>query len=677
MLLALLTILACSEEKAQSSEEETIEPSEEPSTEPSSETDEPPPIVGINPRIHRLTHPQWNNSVQDLLGVEALEFSSQFLDDGLSEGFENNGDSLSIGAILFQDYQRAAESLAGQVVSDLEIYANVAPEDIRIGGSTIAYSQRFEGEDALGTTGAPSGSRYNLWSNGNLSIEPNLTASGLYEISTLVTGTDCGDGLGADMEIRLDGTILIAQTVLEEEEVSVTTDISAGTHTVSIAFTNDCYDAENGFDRNLLIDWIDLVGGIDLGASSTSIEDMNPWVERFVEQAFRRLLLPEELNTWNDVFAQGDTLINSGDAIADGVELVVMAVLQSPDFLYRIEHSEAGTRLSDYELAAKLSFQLCSQPPDQEQREALIDGSFLDDYREHAERLLMSECGQNSVLELHRELFQLDSYDNIYKTDPLWNTELNQFLRQEVEEFITWHIYTENGTVKGLYTADYTIGNSEIASLYGIELESTEFVRIELDPNERSGILTLAGPLAEKAEIAQSSPIHRGVFINHSILCKELLPPPDVITGLPSQEDGMTNRERVEAHTGDGTCGEGCHSALINPPGFAFENYDELGRYRTEDNLQPIDAADSFYFANQGLMSWTTGVEFSQIVSESYEAHQCYNQHLLSYVLGRELQDLDSEFLEELRMQSMQDQPIQELIIQIVESESFQYRGLE
>ena len=139
----------------------------------------------------------------------------------------------------------------------------------------------------------------------------------------------------------------------------------------------------------------------------------------------------------------------------------------------------------------------------------------------------------------------------------------------------------------------------------------------------------------------------------------------------------MTNRERIEAHTGDGTCGEGCHSALINPPGFAFENYDELGRYRTEDNQQPIDAADSFYFANQGLMSWTTGVEFSQIVSESYEAHQCYNQHLLSYVLGRELQDVDSEFLEELRMQSMQDQPIQELIIQIVESESFQYRGLE
>ena len=684
MLSILFALIACTGEKTTQTEtpqnEASTEEPSEPSTEPSEEAEDPPPEVGINPRIHRLTHSQWNNAILDLLAIDGSGFSSQFLDDGLSEGFENNGDSLSVDTILFQDYQRAAESLAHQVVSNLEYYAHAVPEDPRTGGSTIAYYQRFEAEseDAAATTGGLYGTdRYNLWSNGTLSIETALPNSGGYEITTLLYGFDCGDGVGAQMELRLDGETLLSQEIINEQEVSVQTDISAGTHTIAIAFTNDCYEPDLGFDRNLLIDWIDVEGGVDLGTSSASAADMNDWVNRFVGQAFRRPLSTEEQDTWQDIFAQGESLIHSGDDIADGVALVVMAVLQSPDFLYRIEKTEAGERLSDYELAAKLSFQLCNMPPDQELREALDDGSFLDDYREHAERLLNSECGQETMIELHRQLFHLNAYENIYKTDPAWNTQLNQLLRQEVEEFITWHIYTENGTVKELYTADYTLANAEIAALYGVELESTEFTRIDLDPTQRSGILTLAGPLSKKAEIAQSSPIHRGVFINDAILCRELSPPPDVISGLPEQEEGMTNRERVEAHTGDGTCGEGCHSTMINPPGFAFENYDQLGRYRTEDNGKPIDASDEFYFVEFGLLSWTTGVEFSQIVSESYEAHQCYNQHLFSYFLGRELQDIDEVFLENLRDQSMQDLSIRDLVLAIVESESFQYRGVE
>lgn len=683
MLSILLSLPACSGEKTAETEQAQNEPATEDSSaewlEPADEPEAPPPEVGINPRIHRLTHKQWNNAVQDLLGIDGSGFSSQFLDDGLSEGFENNGDALSVDSILFQDYQRAAESLAHQVISNLEYYGYAVPEDPRTGGSTIAYSERTEAEseDAVATTGAAYSNVYNLWSNGTLSIEESLPASGLYEISALVTGNDCGDGVGSNMELRLDGETLIAQTVLGEEDVSVEVDISAGTHTIAVAFTNDCYDPDNGFDRNLIIDWIEVSGGVNLGTASTSVEEMSGWVNRFVGQAFRRPLTSEEQETWQGVFAQGQTLIHSGDDIADGVQLIVMAVLQSPEFLYRVEKTDAGSRLSDYELAAKLSFQVCNMPPDQELREAISAEDFLENYRDHALRLVNAECGQEAMLDLHRQLFQLDAYENIYKTDPTWNTELNQYLREELEQFILWHIYTENGTLKELYTADYTLANTEIAALYGVDIESSEFTRIELDPTQRSGILTLTGPLTKKAEITQSSPIHRGVFINHNILCKELPPPPDVISGLPAQEEGMTNRERVESHTGTGTCGEGCHSSLINPPGFAFEHYDQLGRYRTEDNGRPIDASDAFYFLEMGLMSWTNAVEFSQIISESYEAHQCYSQQLFSYFMGRERQDIDDGFLEELRDQSMQDLSIRDLILEILVSESFQYRGVE
>ena len=211
-------------------------------------------------------------------------------------------------------------------------------------------------------------------------------------------------------------------------------------------------------------------------------------------------------------------------------------------------------------------------------------------------------------MQLHKELFHWDGYVNIDQPDESWDTELNALYREEIERFINWHIYTENGSVKELYTADYTIANDRLAALYGVDGATEDFTRIDLNPDERSGVLTLLGPLAYKSDIGQSSPIHRGVFINDVILCKSLPPPPDVVPGLPVQDPSLSNRERVEAHTGAGTCGEGCHSALINPPGFAFEQYDELGRSRTEDGGLPIDAGDEYYFILDGLQSWESGV---------------------------------------------------------------------
>ena len=133
-----------------------------------------------------------------------------------------------------------------------------------------------------------------------------------------------------------------------------------------------------------------------------------------------------------------------------------------------------------------------------------------------------------------------------------------------------------------------------LAAIYGTD-ESPGWIQRDLDPTQRAGLLTLSGFLTQKAENMQSDPIHRGVFINEALLCTSLPPPPDNVSGLPEMLPGMTNRERVEAHTGVGTCGEGCHSLLINPPGFAFENYEGLGRYRTEDNGQPVDSSGALY----------------------------------------------------------------------------------
>ena len=360
------------------------------------------------------------------------------------------------------------------------------------------------------------------------------------------------------MEIRLDGEVLVESEVLEPVEVVAQTETSAGMHIVSIAFSNDCYEPDDGFDRNLYIDWIEVSGGVDLGTSSQTIDGMQGWVERFVSEAYRRPLTDIELSQWVQVFQDGSSFFQSGDDIADGVQLVTTTVSQSPYFLYRLEQTPPEGVLDDYELASKLSFQVCNQPPDLSMRQDLADGTFLAHYREHAERLLLSECGQYNLMTMHKELFHWDGYANIDQPDTDWDTDLNSLFAEEIQQFIAWHLYVENGTLRGLYTADYTFANDRLATLYGVDdaVDSEEFTRIELNPSERSGILTLLGPLAYKSDVGQSSPIHRGVFINDAILCKSLPPPPDVVPNLPVQDPELTNRERVEAHTGAGTCGE-------------------------------------------------------------------------------------------------------------------------
>lgn len=669
---SLWSIWACSGDKSAESENLTGDTA--------SSNDGADLVTGLNPRIHRLTHHQWQNSVWDLLELDASAMAENFQQSTLSEGFENNGETLAVDSILFQDYQRAAEALANQVITDLDTYARVVPEDPRTGGSTIAYTERIEAEsaDAVATTGGVSGSsRYNLWSNGTLSVTFELPYAGLYTVRTLVSGTACEDGLGAEMELRVDGETITGQSVLDPEEVSADITLSAGSHVVSVAFTNDCYEPDLGLDRNLLIDWIEIAGGIDLGTSSQQVDDMAPWVNRFVSRAFRRPLTSDEETLWMNFFAEGAELIQSGDDIADGVQIVVTTALQSPDFIYRIERTAPNTMLSPYEQASKLAFQLCNQPPDVDIRNDLEADIFLDNYAAHAERLLLSECGQETVLQLHKELFHWDGYANIDQPDDAWDTELNAMLKEEMTRFIAWHIYTENGSVRELYTADYTIANDRLAALYGVESTTTAFTRIDLDPSERSGVLTLLGPLAYKSDVGQSSPIHRGVFVNDVILCKSLPPPPDVVPGLPVQDPSLTNRERVEAHTGAGTCGEGCHSALINPPGFAFEQYDELGRFRTEDGGLPIDAADSYYFILDGLQSWENGVDFTRLVADSQEAHQCYAEHVYAYLFGRPIDDDDAAYLDTVYQASMGDSSILELFLLTVQLDAFRYRGAE
>jgi hypothetical protein len=157
---------------------------------------------------------------------------------------------------------------------------------------------------------------------------------------------------------------------------------------------------------------------------------------------------------------------------------------------------------------------------------------------------------------------------------------------------------------------------------------------IELDPTQRSGILTQPGFLSSYIHGDDPDIIHRGVFIAQRVLCVELPPPDPLATPLPALEPGMTNRERVETITGKDTCGERCHGTLINPFGYAFENYDAIGKYRTIDHGKPVNAADSANLDDQ-LKSFSNGVELSHLIAEAKQTHDCYARKMVGYLHGR------------------------------------------
>jgi len=325
--------------------------------------------------------------------------------------------------------------------------------------------------------------------------------------------------------------------------------------------------------------------------ASASGDRATNFIQTFGQRAFRRPMVDADTARYKTLFDQGAMLLASGDAFVDGVELVLRAMLQSPHFLYRVESSTAvvGGRipLDDYEIASRLSYGLANTMPD----DALFSAAAAhmlqsrDVVVQQAQRLINSAAGRATVSDFNYQLHHLRDFDQINKDvqrAPAFTADLPAALKQEVLSFTDDVIFGQDRGLTELLTAPYTFANSKVAKVYGLVTPSPAagqpdpFVKVSLDPTQRAGLLTQAGFLSSNADEQTPSIIVRGVEIAKDILCVTIPPPPDVVPPLPPLDPMSTNRHRVTTLTMNAPC-NACHTAIINPLGFAFENLDHHG----------------------------------------------------------------------------------------------------
>ena len=289
--------------------------------------------------------------------------------------------------------------------------------------------------------------------------------------------------------------------------------------------------------------------------------------------------------------------------------------------------------------------------------------------------MLADPRGHAMVADLHRQLLHVDAYETIWRPSDYvlgigtFEASVPAAMQQEVYAFVD-HVVYDHGTVRDLFTSTTTFANADIGQLYGVPIDGDALVRVELDATERAGLLTMSGFLAVYADESAPNLIKRGAFINDAFLCADVPPAPAFATALPEDDLDWTLREKIEAHTSD--CGGSCHNDFINPVGFATGLYDESGVFRewSEGSDQPIDATGAYHFAD-GLLEFDGAVELAWLMADHPGVHHCYVGNVASYLYGQPASELDPDLLSLLATASLEDQPIRDLIVDLVTDPAF------
>jgi hypothetical protein len=411
-------------------------------------------------------------------------------------------------------------------------------------------------------------------------------------------------------------------------------------------------------------------------------------IKAFGRKAFRRPMTDTEVS--NFVTKLGQT--NPAGSASDVAEAALYTFLVSPSFLLIPELSQQmeGTayELSSYEVAARLSFLLWGSVPD-DTLNAAADADMLQTKEQilaQAQRMVqVRDKTGPMVAEFHRVAWAQDNNTAIshwWKMDhddnPLYNSALKPTYQAEIDAFFE-DVAFSGGSFKDLFLSPVAFVTKDTAPIYGLDPSQygTDFTRVELDPAQRPGFMTRIGFLSSYAHPDETSPILRGAFVTVHMI--------GVNPGAPQSSFTMTqippgtyhtNREQVTALVNTSSTCQGCHIPYVNPPGFALENYDSIGKWQTVDPLGgPIDATADVTFSADRVVHVTSPQQLMQEISITPEAQKIYAQLWVSYATGRDPNPNDECLVDDLDTKLSTDgYSVLNMLADVTQADSFRLR---
>jgi len=662
-----------------------------------------------HPALHRLNRVEYANSVKDLLTLD-IDPAAYLPPDDSSHGFDNMAEVLNISPTLMEGYVRAAGNISRLAVGDSKMSPLVETYHLP---STLSQTRHIEG--------TPIGTR------GGIVINHTFPADGEYSLkltlyfttNTFVFGTHAK---GEQIEVTLNGehVALLNVNPLMKVDDDIRTGpikIKAGPQTITASFIEKASgpvdDFVQPFEHSLGDLFLGRTQGLtglphlrDVGINGpyniTGVSDTPSRARIFkcrptgdnelgcaktilsalARQAYRRPANKADLEDLLSTFQAGR---NQGD-FDSGIRMALQLILANPEFVFRFERTPSSVapgssfRVSDLELASRLSYFLWSRGPDDQLltlasrgklKNAVLDEQvrrMLADPR--AEALAKNFAGQWLYL---RNL--QDSQPDLFAY-PNFNRNLLDSMRRETE-MLFLSVIRENRSIVNLLNADYTFVDEALARHYGIpDVSGSRFRRVAIkDPNRR-GLLGQASILTVTSYGNRTSPVVRGKWVLENLLGA---PPPNPPANIPPLKENVEGsipipvRARLEEHRASAACAS-CHT-MMDPIGFALENFDATGAWRISDSGFKVDP--------HGQLVDGTKVDGPESLRKALDNHsgafiRTFTQKLLTYALGRGLEYYDMPAVRSIdREAAACDNKFSALILAIVKSAPFQMRQAE
>ena len=677
-------------------------------------------VAAANPNLgrrtfQRLNRAEYARSVRELLRID-VDVNAFLPPDTMSQGFDNIADVQNLSATLLQGYLRAADRISRLAVGDPTASASEATFKVP---RTASQLRRAEG--------APFGTR------GGVGVVHNFPADGDYIFRVMLHPDPVGALFGMTagdqekIEISVDGervALLHIDPFMHEADpngMTMETEriaVKAGPRRVAAAFLkrsegpvddiivpfeHTLADTDIGVARGIttlphLRDF-SISGPYDVtGVSETpsrreifscrpiaadeEVPCAREIVSKLAERAYRRPVDNVDLDGLLAFYERGR---DAGD-FESGIRTAVQALLASPQFVFRLEQAPASAdrayRISDIELASRLSFFLWGTVPDQELVDAAIQGALSDPERLEREvrRMLADARADAFGTRFAAQYLRLQDLEKVHPdavSFPYYDQTLARSLRRETELFFE-HLVRDDRPVLELLDADYTFVDERIAKHYGIpNVMGANFRRVSL-PEERRGILGHGSVLASTSLGNRTSPVLRGKWVMEVLLGSPPPPPPPNVPELDETEAvagarRLSVRERMEEHRSNPACSS-CHR-VIDPLGLALENYDLTGKWRINDGDLRVDPSGELY---DGTPLNGPADLRGALLNRSRTFLTAFTESLMAYALGRRIEHYDMPTIRGiLRDAEAQDNRMSAFILGVVNSGPFQMSELD